>query len=198
MSFSFFTSYIAIWVLVLFQGLLVIALLRQLAELRRLVEMGGFQEDRLPAGSPAPRFAGLDVRSGQQVSSYSLNGRGGVLLFLSPDCTVCKGLADSLRPPALNDLPPVIAFCQGGERACERFIKRLGPGVSLLFDVAGETAARYHVSGSPTAVVVDEKQRVRGYGNPQDVEDLKRLLARSLVAEAAEPEVQITAASDRL
>jgi hypothetical protein len=183
MSFNFLASYIAIWVLVLFQGLLVLALLRQLAELRRLLEVGGLQGvDRLPVGSLAPDFAGFDLRSGRQVSGQSLSGTGGVMLFLSPECTVCKGLADSLRPPAVNDLPPTFVFCQGGERACARFVKRLGPGVHLLVGGAEEVATRYRVTGSPTAVVVDGERKVRGYGHPQNVEDLKRLVTGSLSA----------------
>jgi hypothetical protein len=186
MRFGFFASYIAIWILVLFQGLLVLALLRQLAELRRLVEQGGLQgEDRLPTGSPAPEFAGFDVRSGQQVGSHSLRGLGGVILFLSSECTVCKDLAASLRQPAMNGLPPIIAFCQGGEEACARFVKRLGLEVYLLLKGAEEIAARYHVSGFPTAVVVDGKGKIRAYGHPENVEDLRRLVARSLDADSA-------------
>jgi hypothetical protein len=187
MDFGFSASYVAIWIVVLFQGLLIVALLRQLAELRRLVEAGGLQgEDRLPVGSPAPRFAGFDVRSGQPVSSHTFSGSGGLVLFLSADCTVCRGLADRLRPPAMNGLPPIIAFCQGGEHSCAGFVKKLSLDVHLLLEGAEETAARYRVSGFPTAVVVDANQKIRGYGHPRNVEDLRQLLARSLDAASAD------------
>lgn len=190
MRFDFFASYIAIWALVMSQCLLVLALLRQLAELRRLVEQGGLQsEDRLPTGSLAPEFAGFDVRSGRQVGSHSLSGLGGVILFLSPNCTVCKRLADSLRQPAMNGLPPIITFCQGGEQACARFIERLVLEVHLLLEGAEETATRYHVSGFPTAVVIDGKRKIRAYGHPENVDDLKRLVARSLGADLADTDV---------
>lgn len=191
MGSSFFVSYVAIWLLVLFQGLLVLALLRQLAELRRLVESGGAQgEDRLPVGSPAPEFEGLDARSGRRVDSHSLNGRGGVLIFLSPECGTCKDLADGLWRPAMDGLPPIITFCQGGQQSCASFVRRLGPEVHVLRDDADEAATRYHVSGSPTAVVIDGEQKIRGYGHPQNVEDLKRLLSRSLGTGGAGAEVE--------
>ena len=187
MSFSFFASYIAIWILVLFQGFLILALLRQLTELRRLLEMGGLHvEDRLPQGSPAPEFEGFDARSGQPVGTRILSGRGGILLFLSPDCTVCRGLVASLRQPAIDALPPIIALCQGAEQSCGRLVKRLGPEVNLLIKGTHEIAARYRVTGSPTAVVVDDERKIRGYGNPQNIEDLGRLLSRSLVADSAD------------
>lgn len=181
MNFSFFASYIAIWILVLFQGLLILALLRQLAELHRLMERGVLQgEDRLLAGSRAPKFAGLDVRTGQQVGSHILNGSGGVILFLSPECVVCKSLADSLTQRAISRLPPIIVFCKGGEQGCSYFVKRLGLEIHLLREGAEETAARYHVSGFPTAIAVDGKQKIRGYGHPKNLEDLRQLLAREV------------------
>jgi len=187
MSSSFLASYIVIWLLVVFQGLLVLALLRQLAELRRLVESGSLQdENRLPVGSLAPEFAGSDVRSGERVSIQSLGGRGGVILFLSAECSVCKDLADSLQQPAINELPPIIAFCQGGEQTCARIAKRMGSEVRLIFEGAAETAERYHAFGLPTAIVVDGERKIRGHGHPQEVEDIRRLLSRSLDADSAD------------
>jgi hypothetical protein len=183
MSFGFSASYIAIWAIVLFQALLIVALLRQLAELRRLLEMGGLQgEDHLPAGSAAPRFAGLDTRTGQQVGIRSLSGSGGAVLFLSPDCSVCENRVASMRQPAMIGLPPIVIFCQGGKQHCADFLKGLGSGVHLLQEGAEETAGRYGVSGFPTAVVIDANQKIRRYGHPKNVDDLRRLLARSLDA----------------
>lgn len=189
-NFSFSASYIAIWILVLFQGLLILALLRQLAELRSLMERGAFRgEDHLPVGSPAPKFAGRDLRTGQQVGSLSLSGSGGIILFVSPKCSVCKGLAYKLRQGVTNHLPPIVVFCNGGEQGCAYFVKRLASEIHLLTEGAEQTAARYHVSGFPTAIVVDGKQKIRGYGHPENLEDLEQLVARNVDAadEAIEP-----------
>ena len=186
MNFGFSASYIALWALVVFQGLVALALLKQLTELRRLVEQGGLLgEDWLPVGSPAPEFAGLDFRSGRHVSNRDLNGREVVILFLSA-CDVCIKLADNLRQAATNGLPPIVAFCRGGERSCAGIVKALPPEIHLLLESAEDTAARYRASRSPTTVVVDGKRRIRGYGHPENVEDLKRLLASSLGAGSRE------------
>src|SRR5262245_48947149 len=98
----FYASYIAVWILVLFQGFMTLALLRYLQELRDLIKQTGggteedFQEDDfLPTGSRAPEFAGFDARSRKPLGIHNLNG-GGALLFLSSECRLCRGLAESL------------------------------------------------------------------------------------------------------
>ncbi len=190
MSFSFYAGYAGLWALVVFQGLVVLALLRQIGELKRYVEQGGLPtSNQLPAGTPAPAFSALDLRSRQTTGLERLNGRGGVVLFLSPDCTVCRGLADSLRATAGGDaLPPVVPVCAGDDKGCGMFLDRLGPAFPLLVDARQQIGRLYHVDGSPTAVVLDERQRVRGYGHPQDARDLHELLRRSL----AEPLPEVT------
>lgn len=181
MKLDFLASYIVLWVLVLFQGLLVLALLRQLAQLQRLVERGGLLgEGWLSTGSQAPEFVGRDFRTGRHISSSDLEGRGGVLLFLSPECAICKQLANNLSLLTANGLPPVIVFCQGGEQACARLMKGLDLRVPLVCGDAEDIASRYGVQGSPTAVIVDRERKVRGYGHPANVEDLMRLLSNSL------------------
>jgi len=186
-DFTFSASYITLWALVVFQGLLILALLRQLGELRRWVAQGHLPgEDRLPAGSSAPEFAGLDFRSGRRVSSLDLDGTGAVILFLSA-CDVCIRLADSLRQTATSDLPPIVAFCQGGEGLCSGIVRGLAPGVPLLLENSEETAALYRVFNSPTAIVIDGKRKIRGYGHPENAEDLKKLFVSSLGLDSPEP-----------
>jgi hypothetical protein len=184
MTSAFFTTYVVIWIVVLFQGLLILALLRELAELRRRLELGALEnEDRLPIGSEAPEFTGADVRSGQLVSLQTVGHAGGAILFLTPDCNLCRNLANSLRAPALSDLPTIIVFCQGSERGCSTFYERLDPKGYLMHKESEQVATLYHVSGSPTAVILDGERKIRGYGHPQDLEDLKKLLTRALRAE---------------
>jgi hypothetical protein len=200
----FFVSYIAVWVLVLFQGLLALALLRRLEELRDMMKQAwgdmaeeDFQEDDfLPTGSRAPEFAGLDARSGQPVGIHNLD-RGGVLLFLSSECRLCRGLAKSLGQYPLNGLPTIIAVCQGGDEAAMIFGKRLGEDISLMSEGAEETARLYRVSSYPTSVVIGPTRIVRGYGHPTDVESLRSLLDRSLNEDEVEVEVRAQSATLR-
>lgn len=180
MGFPFFTSYIAVWILVIFQGLLILALLKQLGELKQLVQLGGIAgEDRLPAGTEAPHFEGLDLRSGQLITTHVFASQGGALLFLSPECGSCQQLADGLRQPGLRELPPILTLCQGDDSACAAFVNRLGSEVYTLSDDDNNIAKRYRVDGSPTAIVINPDLTIGSYGHPLNIEDLKRLLART-------------------
>jgi hypothetical protein len=183
----FHISYIAVWVLVLFQGFLTLALLRRLEELRDLVkqsrgggiEEGSQEDDFLPIGSSAPEFAGLDARSGKPIGIHNLDG-GGVLLFLSSGCRLCRGLAESLGQIPLKGLPPIIAVCREGKEAAMFFGKRLSENFPIMSEGAEETAKLYGVSGYPTSVVIGPERTVRAYGQPNDVESLRDLIERSL------------------
>lgn len=197
MNFSFSATYLGLWAVVTFEGLLVLAVLQQLAKLRQVIEQGNFgPKDRLPIGSIAPEFTETDRDSGAQIGIQHLYGRGGLILFLSPDCSTCKALVDSLGRVLKDELPYTLAFCVGGGQSCARLLARLGSGVHPILENAAETAARYRISGFPTAIAVDGKRKIRGYGHPSDVEGLKRFFTRTLSADidetAAQPELSST------
>jgi hypothetical protein len=176
---SFSATYIALWFVVIFEGLLILSLLQQLTKLRRLAEQGGSSEqNRLALGSKAPPFAGIDLHSGEQIGIAHLDRRGGLVIFLSPDCSVCKSLVGSVA--LSNELPQTIAFCQGSQQACTALLTRVGVRIRSSFTGAEEAITSYRVSGFPTAVVVDGERRIRAYGYPKDAEDLKALFARGL------------------
>lgn len=202
MSFGFTATYLALWALVIFQSLLILALLRQMGEIRKRIDEGGLPvDDRLPTGVPAPELAGADLRTGEPVGLRSLDGRGGVLLFLSPVCTVCKGLAEGLSRRGGEESVPVIAICQGEEEACSQFASRLGPHIPLLVDEDFALGTRYRISGSPTAVVLDGETAVRAYGHPREATDLDFLVKRALAGEAppsTEPSSATTGAGESM
>jgi len=169
-------SYIALWILVLFQGFVALALLRQLADLRPFAQQVALHKDQLPLGTPGPEFDGRDFGSGRQVSIQDLV-QGGVILFLSSGCSACKSLANTIGRGTKGSLPTIIAFCQGAEDACGAFV---APEIPLILERAAETAERYRIAAFPTAVVLDGERKIRGYGHPQNAEDLNKLVASSL------------------
>jgi len=180
--FTFLSSYVALWALVLFQGLLILALLQQLAKLRNASLHEDPVDDQLPDGSRAPEFANLDKSTRREFGVQSLGEKGGVILFLSSQCHLCNSLVDSLEQFALGDLPAIIAFCKGREQPCARFAKRLALKLRLVFDTTGETGGRYHVSTFPTAVAVDGQLRIRGYAYPKDIGEIQELWLPPLLA----------------
>ena len=198
MSFGFSSTYIVLWAMVILQGLLILALLQRLEKLRDLIERGSFAKDRLPIGSIAPEFFGTN-RFGQRTGLGSLDDRGGVILFLSPDCSLCNALVGSIGA-LVNELPPTIAVCRGVSELCTAFSTQLGNAVQFLSDPSGETAALYGASAFPTAVVIDGSRRIRGYGHPKGVEDLRRTFAESLTEQgdvAAVPELSVPSSNSK-
>ena len=181
MNFGFSASYIALWVIVAFQALVIVGLLRQLAELGNKVKSGNLLgEDWLPAGTLAPAFSGSALGSGRRIDRNIFEGRGGMILFVSSLCPVCKDLAAGIQQADHDSLPQMVAFCIGRESSCARFLKRIGDQVPLLLEKADETASRYHVSGFPTVVIMDGEKRILSYGHPQDVNELQHLWDQSL------------------
>jgi thioredoxin-related protein len=179
--FNFSLSYIALWALVVFQGLLALALVRQVSELRERIRGGELpEEEPLAEGNRAPAFTSKDLRSGDTYTSRSLQGRGGLLLFFSADCHICKTLATALHPVRPDRMPITLAFGLGREQAFSRFSQRLPDWIPLLLQDAGDISRQYHISTTPTAVLVDAKLQIRGYSHPESVAELLHFAERGV------------------
>jgi hypothetical protein len=186
-SLTFSTSYFALWVIVVFQGLIALALLQKLAELRKVaLQKPLTADDWLPVGSPAPEIDGFDVRSRDRISNRDLDEEGAALLFLSA-CPMCRSLSDQLRQPMPRGLPRIIVFCLGGEGSCSSDLDKLAQRVRLVIANSEEIARRYQISSSPTAVIVDRKRIIRGYGHPESIGDLQRLAATIVTNDSIPP-----------
>lgn len=177
MTFPFVSTYIALWALVLFQTLVIVGLVRQLAEIRELAE-GGRLPKRLPEGAHAPRLRGVDLRTGATVDSSLLQGRELTVLFLSPSCKTCWRLADGTRH--LQDLSmPLVTVCTGDETKCRELVDRLTPGLPALLDGSGGLVAAYGVSSTPAAFVLDPEGRVLASGDPKHAGEMEELVTRA-------------------
>jgi hypothetical protein len=189
MSFTFLSTYLALWGLVLFQSLIILGLLRELTEIRRLAEDGRLPQ-RLPVGAHGPRLKGSDLRTGAAIDSSLFAGRELMLLFLSPGCRMCWRLADGTRKPAAEPALSRIAVCQGSAAECAGFADVLASDVPLLLDATGGSSRSYGVRSTPVAFVLDPDGRVRASGSPRHAGELAELLerARATVLPEEEPE----------
>src|SRR5688500_20377107 len=105
MGFPFVASYIAVWILVIFQGLLILALLKHLAEVKQLARLGGVAgADPLPAGAPAPDFEGVDLRSAKRLTKQIFAGRGGLLLLYRKSVVYGRKLGLCGRSECVNSV----------------------------------------------------------------------------------------------
>lgn len=199
MSFGFIASYVALWVLVIFQGLLALALFRQVSDLGARERAGDFSvAEELEPGSLAPAFSGSDVHSGRRIDIKSLNRRGGALLFVSAHCAICRTLADSMPENASSDDPLIIMVCVGRGQSCERFARRFKKNAPLLLQSAEEIAAAYRISEVPTAVVVDGELKISVYAHPKDWNELAGFMGHRSNEKSIEDQYQLPVDSESL
>jgi hypothetical protein len=199
MTFTFTTSYLALWAVVGFQALLTIALFKQLAMTRQLAEQGGLRSlQPLPIGTLAPEFTGVDQRVGRtiDINFFKKEDGAGLLLFLSPNCSTCKVLAASI-PERFVDRLSIIAICQGADVGCEQLARQLVADLPFVVD-DGEIARRYRVSGLPAAILIDPSRKILDYGHPKDIEELEEFIHRNLAADPGQDGSRRTSLSSLL
>jgi peroxiredoxin len=196
MSFGFYSSYVALWIWVIFQGFLALAIFRQVLELeKRSGKWKGATGGESLVGTRAPKFSGADFHSGQPININLFDGRGGVILFLTAHCSVCRQLARSLQAALLESLPPIVAVCTGDKKGKVKIGNRLGPQIPLLLDGAENLASLYKISGYPMAVVVDGQRMIRAHSGVNNVEDLERLVVLTTVGNTNNGKRAMTIAS---
>ena len=193
MDFGFYSSYIALWIWAIFQGLLTLAIFRQVLELEKRAQNSGVMADgKSLVGTRAPKFSGTDFRSGRPLNVDIFNGQGGVILFLAARCSVCRNLSKSLQDGVLESLPPIVGICTGDTNGVARLERRLTSQIPLLVDGAADAASVYKVSSYPTAVVLDSERRIRAHSGISSSEDLKRLVASIAAGPNGEGVIAIT------
>lgn len=89
MSGLWLISYVALWVLVILQTIIVLGLVRQLGILQ--IRLGPeynllATREGLELGFPAPDFHATDVTHRREISLTDLKGRPAVFVFISPSC----------------------------------------------------------------------------------------------------------------
>src|SRR5438067_7226270 len=94
-------SFIALWIIVIGEGVLILLLYRQLGVLY-LGSAAGVSRDGLAVGSQAPDFTLADI-DGQPHKLSSMRGRNILLLFGSSHCDPCRRLLPGLEEFARNE-----------------------------------------------------------------------------------------------
>lgn len=168
---GFSTGYIALWALTVFQTLVAIGLLRMINELKLSGSVGRL---KLTDGSEAPAFAGQDLRSGNTITNSIFSERGGVVLFLSVQCSQCQELAARMSADGRYHAFPIVVMCTGQDDGCKRQFKGLASDIPILTKT--NALGLYRVSVFPTAVVVSRDGRILSQGHPRDFAELNELV----------------------
>lgn len=174
----------ALWAIALFQALLIMALLRQVEEVRELLRTVDVADvPTTVAGNPAPQFETIGLASGRTLNLDTVLGRGGVLLFLSSQCNACGQLASSID--AQSTTPDNLIILWSGEP--NDLVSRLAARANTATAHVARIAAAYQVRGFPTAVMLNEEALIAGYTHPHDYADVAKLFARSTTSAGQRP-----------
>jgi methylamine dehydrogenase accessory protein MauD len=171
-------SQIALWMALLFLGVVCIALARQVGVLHQRIAPVGALALRQPlkVGELTPEMTlnGLDgsaVRIGG-----TRGGRSQLLLFLSPDCTVCEALLPAVRSAqgAERTWLDIVLASDGEPETHAQFVR--DKGLSKFPYVLSEHLGRsFGVAKLPYAVLIDEVGKLSATGLVNTREHLESL-----------------------
>jgi methylamine dehydrogenase accessory protein MauD len=171
-------SQIGLWIVVSFLLLTVLALTRQIGLLHRRVPASGARmtTDGPAIGERAPEFDVIDL-FGRRVT---LAGRTRLtmLVFLSPECSVCAHVIPALRSLARAERGRVdfVVFSMSAIDASNREYAELHQLKEFPIVGGREVVDTYEVKMPPYAVMVDVDGIVRAKGMVNHLEHLESLL----------------------
>lgn len=164
----FYVTYAVLWVLVIFQALTLIEMVRQ-----REVSNGSadtrFQAEKmglLPTGTLTKAFEAPELGTGRLVQSQSWLGQPTLLVFVSPTCRYCELVANEVVDMHWKHNVRLVAVCKGERDLCLAFTTAHLPDVLALHDESGAIDRQFEVKGTPTALLLDHEGRVLRYGLP--------------------------------
>lgn len=183
-------SQIALWIAVLALSVMVLALARQIGVLHaRIAPMGALKVDNgTTVGQPAPRFTVQTLNAGPvQIGFPALAGTSQLLLFVSPDCPVCKTLIPVARAFASDERLSVVYVGDGADADLLRLIEKHDLQKVPVAN-SPETGIRFGVGKLPYAVLIDEQGIVAAAGLVNSREHLESLV---VAQQMGVPSVQV-------
>lgn len=171
---------IILGVLELFETVLLVLLLRALGKLKQQGVLDGNRRQSpgawgLAVGEKAPSFVAIN-QDGHKVSLEDVQGRRGIVAFVSPSCTPCATTIDVLH-----------ALLQEGRDVAVLVVGSVNPEQNDAYAVEHHTPIPiltpdsdldniYQVRVKPFVFVLDEAGIIRAKGGLNDREHLEELL----------------------
>jgi len=168
-------SYLALWALVGVQGLVLLGVVRALAQrsqpARRSTGAVGLNTARLGVGQPtpgaltgqpAPPFSAVDA-VGDRVDSATYDGQRRLLVFVAPSCPACEDLYANLEALSAEYGATVVLACVARAQPCRQLVEQHELAWPLLVDSEAALAQRFGIAMTPTAVLIDTDNVVGSY-----------------------------------
>ena len=157
----FYTTYILLWLLVLFEGVLLLLVFRHFGH-QAFGTLEAVQRDGLRVGARAPDVEGVQA-SGEAQSWRPPGDRTALILFAAPDCAPCHQVLPHVARAA-RDAPEleVVAVVPGARADAAKLDELVAaPCTTIASDQAFEA---FRVEVTPFAFVVGHDGRVLAKG----------------------------------
>lgn len=178
MSDLWLASYVALWCLVLFEGILIFVLIRELGLRVLSSSADAISRDGLAIGAEAPALEVL-TSQGERRVLLPTDERGLLVVFGSRRCQPCRTLVPDLNRFARSEgskLDAVFVVYDNVAGAAETAAD-LGLEVPVL--ASREAIDAYGARVTPFAFIVGPDRRIRAKGLASGAAGLHRLLARA-------------------
>lgn len=184
MDWIFVLSLGLLWLLTIFNTLLLLALARNgLALAPAMVSDSGGLSTVPPSeggqgelqGKPAPPFR-LEDLEGRVITTGDLLGSPAALLFVSPDCTTCGVTLDELKTLTTKVDGNVVVICRAPGERCAEMGRTYGLGGAIVSDANYAISRLFRVAVTPTAVLISPDGIIESYGRPMSPQDLRDAL----------------------
>lgn len=175
-------AYVALLVVVILMAILLVGTLRRISSLLEQAEAtlrllpSELAPAGLPPGTKVPDFEAPRI-DGSIFRAADLYGTSSVVLFVDNDCEPCRELVVDLEQHAIDDLGSRLVVVVD-DPSKEESLKAIS-GVTVLHQVDREVARVFQSSVTPQAFVVDAGGTVVDSGNPNTLDDLRRLAHRA-------------------
>jgi methylamine dehydrogenase accessory protein MauD len=171
-------SQIALWMGLLILGFVCIALARQIGVLHQRIAPAGALSLRQPLkpGDTAPEMS-LAALDGAAVQIGGVRGgRSQLLLFVSPDCTVCEVLLPALRSAqtAERNWLDIVLASDGDFNQHVQFVRNKNL-TNFPYVLSEHLGRSYGVAKLPYAVLIDEAGKLSSSGLVNTREHLESL-----------------------
>lgn len=182
----FYVSYVAMWLLLLVEGILIVLLYRHIG-VQALGTADGIQRDGLSIGEIAPPVSGL-TQTGERVVWPQRPERARLLLFVAPECAPCARVLPYIThlqtaAPAGAGLT-MLAVVAGQPVAAAQLAEKFALTFPCLAEEGTGTADRYRVRVTPFAFIIGADGRVLAKGLCDSPARLRDLLVAGGVHEA--------------
>ena len=163
----FAALHVLVWILVIVQGLAIVALVRDVSELKGYWPVHTLRPIR---GTKAPDFTAADLLSDSRISLRDLEGSPIVLCFLSCACPECWRLGDELAQESPAILGNLVLLCHGDRSEVARHFEVASRKIRTLYS---QDYGAYVAAGFPTAYLLDRDGVITRVIEPTTAKDLR-------------------------